>query len=81
LSGFKPKEFLSDYPAMRLAAEPAHPFFTTEFLNQEPYNVRNVYVVHVVGVTEIDGTVIGFITLIDDEIGGLFLDQNDHALS
>lgn len=45
----------------RKASELAHPFLTTEFLEQEAYNVQNVYPAFAeIWVPEIDGTVVGF---------------------
>lgn len=64
----------------RLASEFAHPFLTTEFLDQEENNLRNIYVaVADTWVTEIDDHVVGFIALVENEIGGLFLDPAYHG--
>lgn len=65
--------------AWRAANELAHPFLSKDFLDKEEGNVRNVYPKFAkIWVQEIDGKVVGFIAMIDNEIGGLFLDPKNH---
>lgn len=64
----------------RAASELAHPFLTKAFFDQEDKNLRSIYLAHAeTWVTEIDGSVVGFIALIENEIGGLFLDPRFHG--
>jgi len=64
----------------RAATQVAHPFFVADFIESEAENLRNIYLVHAVTrVIEIDGRVGGFIAMIGNEIGGLFLDPELHG--
>ena len=65
----------------RRASEFAHPFLSRGFLDQEDSNMRNVYLaVAETWVLEVDGSVIGFISMIGNEIGGLFLEPEAHGM-
>lgn len=53
----------------------SHPFLTVEFVAQVAKDMRNIYLPNAeTWVLEEDGQAIGFIALIGNEIGGLFLD-------
>jgi putative acetyltransferase len=64
----------------RKASEVAHPFLTDAFLDHEDGNLRNIYLALAeTWVIEVENSVVGFIALIENEIGGLFLDPEFHG--
>ena len=69
---------LEEYMAVWDAASAqAHPFLTDEFVADLRDKVANVYLpVTENWVWEADGHVVGFIALMGNEIGGLFVDPN-----
>lgn len=59
----------------------AHPFMTEEFLTQERTNTAEIYLPNTdVWVVENKGKVIGFLALIGNEIGGLFVKPEHHGI-
>lgn len=66
--------------AWESASRIAHPFLTDEFQKQERHNIPNVYMpVAETWVIEQDGQVIGFVALIGNEVGGLFVNTEFHG--
>jgi putative acetyltransferase len=58
----------------------AHPFMTEEFLAQERKNLPEVYLPNAdTWVAEIDGAVVGFIALIGNEVGAIFVQPTHHG--
>jgi len=56
----------------------AHPFFTDEFIASERTSIRDVYLPNTVTyVAENDGRITGFLSLIGDEVGAIFV-QPEH---
>ncbi|MCB2204825.1 GNAT family N-acetyltransferase [bacterium] len=58
----------------------AHPFLPDAFQQQEKKNIRELYLPNAdTWVVEEDGQVVGFIALIGNEIGGLFVQPAHHG--
>lgn len=58
----------------------AHPFMTDEFIDQERTNVAEIYLPNTdTWVAEIDGEVEGFIALMGNEVGAIFLMPEFHS--
>lgn len=53
----------------------AHPFLSREFLEQERHNIPKVYLpMAETWVWDTDGRVVGFISLLGNEVGAIFVD-------
>jgi putative acetyltransferase len=64
----------------RKASEYGHPFLSDDFHDMAATLIRDVYLPKAeTHVTEINGTAVGFISLLDSHIGGLFLDPQFHG--
>ncbi len=58
----------------------AHPFLTQDFVAYVKDAMRNIFLPNAeTWVMEKDGSPIGFIAMLDNEIGGLFLDPSHHG--
>jgi putative acetyltransferase len=56
------------------ASEIAHPFLTQEFLALERQNIPNLYLPNAeTWVYESDGRVVGFVALLENEVGAIFV--------
>ncbi|VAW73750.1 Histone acetyltransferase HPA2 and related acetyltransferases [hydrothermal vent metagenome] len=63
-----------------VATRLAHPFMTDEFIAQERINVAEIYMPNTdTWVAEIEGKVEGFIALMGNEIGAIFLQPKFHG--
>lgn len=57
----------------------AHPFLSEEFLELERHNIPDVYLPNAeTWVWEADGHVVGFISLLGNEVGAIFVDPAFH---
>ena len=63
-----------------VATRLAHPFMSDEFIAQERKNVAEIYMPNTdTWVAEIDGNVEGFIALMGNEVGAIFLQPEYHG--
>ena len=66
--------------AWRNATKVAHPFLKEAFVEQEAEMLRKVYLPKAeTWVVEDDGAPVGFVAIVGEEIGGLFLDPASHG--
>lgn len=66
--------------AWRNATKIAHPFLKETFVEQEAEMLRKVYLPKAeTWVVEDEGAPVGFVAIIGEEIGGLFLDPASHG--
>lgn len=62
------------------ASQVAHPFLDEGFFEQERRNIPAVHLPNAeTWVYELDGIVVGFIALIGNEVGGIFVDSKFHG--
>lgn len=77
---YEPRDLEDLLNAWAAASAVAHPFLTREFLEQERQNIPNLYLPNAeTWVWEGDGRVIGFIALIGNEVGAIFVDPEFHG--
>lgn len=62
------------------ASELAHPFLEAAFVEKVKNDMREIYLPHSkTWVYEEDDKVVGFISMLENEIGGLFVKPDEHA--
>lgn len=62
------------------ASEIGHPFLDESFLDQEREDIANLYLPNAdTWVAEVDGKIVGFISLVKNEVGGIFVDAAFHG--
>lgn len=63
-----------------VATRLAHEFMTDDFIAQERQNVAEIYLPNTdTWVAEVEGEVVGFIALMGNEVGAIFLQPNCHG--
>jgi len=79
LRTYEPGDLDDVLSAWESASRLAHPFLSDAFLAQERENIPKLYLPNAeTWVWQSDDRVIGFIAMIENEIGGLFVDPDFH---
>ncbi len=77
---YAPDDLADILSAWERASALAHPFLTEQFLDQERLNIPELYLPNAeTWVIEDNGRVIGFIALIGNEVGAIFVDPEFHG--
>ncbi|MEW6998068.1 GNAT family N-acetyltransferase [Colwelliaceae bacterium BS250] len=77
---YKASDLKSVLDTWELATRLAHEFMTDDFIAQERKNVADIYLPNTdTWVAEVDGEVKGFIALMGNEVGAIFLQPNYHG--
>lgn len=80
IRSYEPKDLNELLEAWYSASQVAHPFLNEAFFEQERKNIATLYLPSVeTWVFERDGVVIGFISLLGNEVGGLFVGAACHG--
>lgn len=62
------------------ASRMAHPFLDADFMGMEKKNIRDVYIPNTsTWVYEKDGIILGFISMMGNEVGAIFVRPNSHG--
>lgn len=77
LRTYEPQDLDELLSAWENATRIAHPFFTEEFLDQERRNIPELYLPNAeTWVAEKDSRIIGFMALIGNEVGAVFVEPS-----
>lgn len=77
---YKDEDTESIISVWRSASALAHPFLSDSFMDQGEQDIRNIYLKYAeTWVTVVNGQVVGFIAMAENEIGGLFLHPDCHG--
>ncbi|MGR3616710.1 MAG: GNAT family N-acetyltransferase [Paracoccaceae bacterium] len=80
IRAYQPADIEPVMDAWKRANALAHPFLPQDFVDEVEQAIRDIYVPTAeTYVCSVDGQVVGFIALLGNEIGGLFLDPAFHG--
>lgn len=78
---YHPSDLNAVLDSWEVATRLAHAFMSNDFIAQERINVAEIYLPNTdTWVAEIDGNVVGFIALMGNEVGAIFLQPNFHKM-
>jgi putative acetyltransferase len=78
---YQPEDLSNVLSSFETASYIAHPFLSKEFIKQELDNIANLYLPNTdTWVIEKEKNVIGFLSLMGNEIGGLFVKPEFHGI-
>lgn len=77
---YKESDLAAVMSSWEAASKIAHPFLSEEFLDTERFNIPNVYLPNTdTWVAVSDEKVVGFIALMGNEVGAIFLSPQSHG--
>ncbi|MGI9273540.1 MAG: GNAT family N-acetyltransferase [Endozoicomonas sp.] len=77
---FQDRDLTDLMASWEAASRVAHSFMSEAFFDHERHNIPNVYIPNTdTWVAVVDDKVLGFIALIGNEVGGIFLDPGQHG--
>ena len=80
IRAYEPADLESMLEVWRRSSDLAHPFLSAEFQDAQAVQIRDVYMPLAETCVCLDGDrLVGFIALVGDEVGGLFVDPDCHG--
>ena len=80
LRAYEPRDLSALLDVWEAASRVGHPFLPAEFLAQERRNIPDVYLPNSeTWVAEVEGRVVGFLALLGNEVGALFVTPERHG--
>jgi putative acetyltransferase len=78
---YHPSDLNAVLDSWEVATRLAHTFMSDDFIKQERINTADIYIPNTdTWVAEMDGKVVGFIALMGNEVGAIFLQPSFHGM-